>query len=101
MADAEKIALYKANVERLEKQVAGLEVMRARLGPMSLGILALALPAFFVSKLAVLAVMVGAVSVFGVGHYIALMHVTEDREAIRIARRALEELQGGDDPRQT
>jgi len=93
--DAEKIALYRATVRRLEGQIRGLEERRKQLPKVFVGGLVLCPFSLLVSRWAPLWVLVATVSVVAVGYYIVLMHVQEDTAAIAGARKTIAEL-GGD-----
>ena len=91
--DAQKLALYEATLARLEDQLAGLQRGRKKLIWVLYATLVVSPVLFFVvAKIVGLIVFVGGSSVYGVGHYIAMVHIVEDGSAITAARATIEEL---------
>jgi hypothetical protein len=93
-ASDEKAKLYIDTIARLEKQIAGLEAMRRTLKWYFVACLVLAVPAFFAHWLASLGVLILGGSIWGVGGYLAFVHVSEDKHAIADAREILASLRG-------
>ncbi len=91
--NAQKIALYESTVARLEVQIAGHLRMRKSLIWVLYGTLVATPILFFaVSKLVGLVVVVGGMSTYGVGRYIAMVHFVEDSSIMTAARATIEEL---------
>jgi hypothetical protein len=78
---ARKIALYEANIARLEGQIARIEKGRRSYRWIALASVVLAPFGLFLHPIAPVMTLLVGVSIYFVGHYIAFMHITEDNNA--------------------
>lgn len=91
---AEKIALYEATLSRLERQVTSMEASRRKLVWVCVGCVAVAPMGLAVHWALTGALVVAGFSIWGVGSYLTLMHVIEDKNGIAEARAQLDRLRG-------